>query len=69
MTDEDPEAPRTEDDQARAETIRFIARRTLIWFVPLLLVGILLVALGLPVWVVVIALAVALAIVVFELDL
>ena len=69
MTDQDPDEPRTEDDQARVETLRFIARRTLIWFAPLVAVGILLVALGLPVWIVVVALAIALAIVVFELDL
>jgi len=60
---------RDEDDQARADAIRFMARRVLIWFAPLLVVGILLVALGLPVWIVVVALTVALAIVVFELDL
>lgn len=58
-----------EDDQARSEAIRFMAKRLLIWLGPLVLVGILLVALGLPVWVVVIAVAAALAIVVFELDL
>ena len=66
MSEPDPE--RTEDDQARVETIRFIARRTVIWFAPLLAIGILLVALGLPVWIVVIALVVALAIAVFELN-
>jgi len=57
------------DRADQAEVLRFMARRLLIWGVPLILVGVLLVALGLPVWIIVVALAAALAIVVFELDL
>ncbi len=63
------ERQRDEDDQVRAEAVRFMARRLLIWIGPLTVIGILLVALGLPVWPVVVVVAVALVIVVFELDL
>ena len=54
-------------DQGAA--LRFMARRVIVWAVPLVLVGILLVGLGLPVWVIVVALATAMAIVVFEFEL
>ncbi len=60
---------RDPDRVDQAEVVRFMARRLLIWGVPLVLIGLLLVALGLPVWIIVIALAASLAIVVFELDL
>jgi hypothetical protein len=64
------EEPAPDPDRVdQAEVLRFMARRLLIWGVPLVLIGVLLVALGLPVWIIVVALAAALAIVVFELDL
>lgn len=68
----EPTAAREEPDPDRvdqAEVLRFMARRLLIWGAPLVLIGVLLVALGLPVWIIVVALLAALAIVVFELDL
>ena len=67
--------PRPELEPAEAhrlsptDTQRSMARRALFLTIPLLLIGALLVALGLPVWLIVIALAVSLAIVVFEVDL
>ena len=65
-----PEEPAPDPDRVdQTEVLRFMARRLLIWGVPLVLIGVLLVALGLPVWIIVVALMAALAIVVFELDL
>jgi hypothetical protein len=65
-----PEEPAPDPDRVdQAEVLRFMARRLLIWAVPLVLIGVLLVALGLPIWIIVVALMAALAIVVFELDL
>ena len=60
-----------EDDDARVrrEATKYIVRKALIWLIPMALLGLLLVALGLPAWLVAIALAIAYAIVVFELDL
>lgn len=63
------ETPVDPDRVDQAEVLRFMARRLLLWGVPLVLIGILLVALGLPAWIIAIALAVALAIVVFEIEL
>ncbi|MDH3753011.1 MAG: hypothetical protein OEU32_03980 [Acidimicrobiia bacterium] len=61
--------PRDADEVEQAAALRYLARKTLIWAVPLLLLGILLVALGLPVWLVIIGLVAALAIVIFEIEL
>jgi hypothetical protein len=69
-SDSTPTSPDVDPDRVdQAEALRFMARRLLIWAVPLLLLGILSVALGLPVWLIVIALLVALAVAVFEIDL
>lgn len=57
------------DRQDQSDAIRFVARRALIWFFPMVGVGILLVLLGLPAWLVAIAVLIAYGIVVFELDL
>lgn len=61
--DDDP------DQASREEALRFIARRTLIWAIPLALVGALLVGLGIPVWISVIAMVLMLIVLVFEIDL
>ncbi len=58
-----------EDAEVRSEALRFILRRTMIWAVPLALVAALLVALGIPVWISVVAMLVVLVVVVFEVDL
>lgn len=65
----EPEETRDPDGDARNEALRFMARRTAIWAVPLALVGALLVGLGIPVWISVIAMLVVLAVLVFEIDL
>ena len=57
------------DAEAQSEALRFILRRTAIWALPLALVGALLVGLGIPLWISVVAMLVVLAIVVLELDL
>ena len=54
---------------AAGDALRVMTRRALLFAVPLLLIGVLLVALGLPVWLIVIALVLSLVIVVFEIDL
>ena len=61
--DEDP------DRASRDEALQFIARRTAIWALPLALIGALLVGLGIPVWISVIAMVVMLIVLVFEIDL
>ncbi len=65
----DPHEPPDADNEARSEALRFVARRTLIWAVPLTLVGALLTALGLPLWLSVIAMLSVLVMLVFELDM
>lgn len=64
------DAPDDDPDRAsRDEALQFIARRTLIWAVPLTLIGALLVGLGIPVWISVIAMILMLVVLVFEIDL
>lgn len=62
-------APVDADRLGQRHAVRSMARRALIWSVPLLVIGILLVALGLPVWLIVLAIAAALAIAVIEPEL
>ncbi len=57
------------DRDARSEALRFIGRRTLVWALPLALVGALLVGLGIPIWVSIIAMLLVLLVLVLELDL
>ncbi len=64
-----PEGPEDPDADARAEALRFMGRRAAIWALPLTLVGGLLVALGIPLWISVLAMVGVLAVVVFEIDL
>jgi uncharacterized membrane protein len=65
----DPDDQRDEDAEARSEALRFIVRRTTIWAVPLTLIGALLTALGIPLWICVAALLIVLVVLVFEIDL
>lgn len=57
------------DRFSQSEAVRFIARRLLIFSVPLVIVGVIMVQLGLPSWVAIVVVVLALAIVVFEVDL
>lgn len=57
------------DRDAREEALRHVGRRVLIWALPLTLCGALLVGLGIPVWISVIAMLAVLAVLVFEIDL
>ena len=64
------DAPEDDPDRAsRDEALQFIARRTLIWAIPLTLIGALLVGLGIPLWISVIAMVLTLIVLVFEIDL
>jgi len=65
----DPEESPDPDGDARNEALRFMARRTAIWAVPLALVGLLLVGLGIPLWISVVAMLVVLAVLVLEIEL
>ncbi len=56
------------DEEARADALYFILRRTGLWAIPLGIVGALLVALGIPLWLTVIAMVTTLIILVFEID-
>lgn len=70
MAGADEREPRTDPDaDARSEALRFMARRTLIWAVPLTLVGLLLIGLGIPWWISVLAMLAVLAVLVFELEI
>lgn len=65
-------ADRDDDDPDRAsrdEALQFIARRTLIWALPLTLIGALLVGLGIPLWISVVAMVLMLIVLVFEIDI
>jgi len=62
---EEPDA----DADARSEALRFIGRRLAIWAAPLTLVGALLIGLGIPWWISVLAMLAVLAVVVFEIDI
>ncbi len=65
-----PEDPIEDPDAAsREEALRFIARRTAIWAVPLTLIGALLIGLGIPWWISVGAMAIVLIILIFEIDI
>lgn len=77
MTREDPQRPNRPDTasdesdadaDARSEALRFIGRRLAIWTAPLALLGALLIGLGIPWWISVLAMLAVLAIVVFEID-
>ena len=64
------DAPEDDPDRAsRDEALRFIARRTLIWAIPLTLVGALLIGLGIPAWISVGAMVLMLIVLVFEIDI
>lgn len=65
----EPQEPEDPDKASRDEALRFIARRTLIWAVPLTLIGALLVGLGIPVWISVGAMVLTLIVLVFEIDI
>ena len=62
IPDDDP------DRASRDEALQFIARRTLIWAIPLTLVGALLIGLGIPAWISVGAMVLMLIVLVFEID-
>jgi hypothetical protein len=57
------------DEKARREALEFIARRALIWAAPLTIVGVLLIALGIPWWLSTAAMVATLAVLVLEIDL
>ena len=57
------------DAEVRAEALYFVFRRTAIWAIPLTIVGALLVALGIPLWISVIAMVLVLAMLVFEVEI
>lgn len=57
------------DAEERRAAARQIGRRAAIWTVPLLLVGLLITALGIPWWISTIAMVSVMAILVFEIDL
>lgn len=57
------------DEVSRRAAVRTVARRALVWLVPLIAVGALLVGLGLPALVVVPVLVIAWVVVVAELDI
>lgn len=68
QTSPDGDVPDDPDGDARREALHHIGRRTAIWAAPLTIVGILLVALGIPVWISVVTMLVVLAVVVLEID-
>ncbi len=57
------------DQEARNEALAHVGKRLAIWALPLTVVGALLVGLGIPLWISVIAMVVVLAILVLELDI
>ncbi len=57
------------DAEVRAEALYFVFRRTAIWAIPLTIVGALLVALGIPLWISVVAMLLVLAMLVFEVGI
>jgi hypothetical protein len=57
------------DADARREAARQIGRRALIWTVPLLLVGLLITALGIPWWISAGSMALVMVVLVFEVDI
>lgn len=57
------------DADARRDAAGQIGRRALIWFVPLVLVGLLLIGLGIPWWISLAAMAVVMAVLVFEIEI
>lgn len=70
MSGPEEQEPRVDPDaDARSEALRFMARRTLTWAVPLSLVGLLLIGLGIPWWISVPAMLAVLAVLVFELEI
>lgn len=63
----EPEVDLDKVDQS--EALGFMAKRFAIWAVPLLAISILLVALGLPVWIIAIAMGIAFILLIFEIEL
>lgn len=57
------------DADARREAAGQIGRRATIWFVPLVLVGLLLTGLGIPWWISLAAMTVVMAVLVFEIEI
>jgi len=57
------------DKADQGEALRFMAKRFAIWAVPLLAISALLVALGIPVWIIAIAMGIALLLLIFEIEL
>lgn len=56
-------------DEDRDEAIRQLARRAGIWAVPVIGIGILITALGIPFWISLIAMVLAMVILVFEVEI
>ena len=57
------------DAEARREALGEMGRRVAIWAVPLFILGLLLTALGIPVWISFSAMGLVLIFLVFEIDL
>ena len=57
------------DAEVRAEALYVVFRRIAIWAIPLMLAGALLVALGIPLWISMVAMLLVLAMLVFELEI
>ena len=72
--DDEADSPRRrweqgDDAEARRGAARHLGRRAVILIVPVLLVGVLITALGIPWWISVGALALVMAVLVFEIDI
>ncbi len=56
------------DETARRHAIQVLARRAVIWTIPLTAAGVLLAALGIPVWISIVTMLVTLAVLVLDID-
>jgi hypothetical protein len=57
------------DREARNEALAHVSKRLAIWAIPLAVVGALLVGLGIPLWISIVAILVVLVVLVLELDI